>query len=216
MFLTETWLTPEKPNSVFLYDLSHYTAFRSDRTFCRGGGVAIICNSLLCPSLVKSYTQSCSFDIIAVDVPSPSGSLRLICVYLRPACPSSDFKLCFEILSDLCSSNVDCIIGGDFNLPGINWESLSSDNEFGSFLLNFSLSHNLSQIVSNETRKSNILDLIFVNFEIYSLSIGPPIGQSDHNTIQITFNFNIKPLNEDEEIYFPAISKDVKNQLLLE
>jgi hypothetical protein len=74
---------------------------------------------------------------------------------------------------------------GDFNYPGINWETgetlTSADGQF------FELINDcfLIQHVTEPTRDKNVLDLVFTTekgmFE--NLEIRDPIGKSDHNTL---------------------------------
>ncbi len=47
---------------------------------------------------------------------------------------------------------------GDFNCPGINWETVSADREGGQ-LLNFYNENFLSQFVVEPMRGKNILDI---------------------------------------------------------
>ena len=56
------------------------------------------------------------------------------------------------------------IVLGDFNLPDINWFSMSSSSVVGSFFCSSLEKLNLLQLVSNPTHiKGNILDLVFTN-----------------------------------------------------
>ncbi len=77
------------------------------------------------------------------------------------------------------------VIMGDFNCPGINWETVSADKE-GYQLLNFYSENFLSQFVLEAMREENILDIILATEEelIKEVVVGNPLGNSDHSTVQ--------------------------------
>ncbi len=78
--------------------------------------------------------------------------------------------------------NKMAVIMGDFNCPGINWETVSADREGGQ-LLNIYSENFLSQFVVEPTRGENILDIILATEEdlIKEVVIGNPLGTSDQS-----------------------------------
>ena len=101
-------------------------------------------------------------------------------------------------LSNLMSkhrrSHPNIIIGGDFNLPDINWESCSTSSSsnagYHQFLLDLLLEHSLVQVVKDITRpvSGNVLDLVITSNPglISNVCVHP--GISDHNIVSFTFS----------------------------
>ena len=92
------------------------------------------------------------------------------------------------------SSNI--IIGGDFNLPGIDWETWQTgctNKSQHEVLLDFLLDNSLSQLISQATRptSNNILDLLKTASPNLIENIQAVPGISDH--LAIIFDVNLKP-----------------------
>ena len=85
------------------------------------------------------------------------------------------------------------------NFPGINWygESPIPSNPLDKIFTDFAISTSLTQFVTNNTRKDNILDLVLSNDDcIFNLSIDNPFSYntstSDHLSITANiFNTNV-------------------------
>ena len=81
---------------------------------------------------------------------------------------------------------------GDFNLPDVDWSTLSASTDFSNQFCDLVFQHNLLQLVNNPTHVcGNILDLVLTNSDdmITSLSVDPimsPHLQSDH--YRVSFN----------------------------
>ena len=75
---------------------------------------------------------------------------------------------------------------GDFNLPGVHWvNGLFPSNHEYIHICNSIFENCLLQVVDAPTRKGNILDLILVNDPLITNLVDcPPIGNSDHNSIE--------------------------------
>ena len=63
------------------------------------------------------------------------------------------------------------IMGGDFNLPGIDWKEEivnpgSQNAGISSDLINLSANEGLTQVQEEPTRENNILDLYFTNCRV--------------------------------------------------
>jgi hypothetical protein len=146
-------------------------------------------------------------DIMATELPelNPPGSETvwseiqitgkklLVGAHYRPP-KSKD-----AILNDLNDSiqsvttkykNSDIIIGGDFNLASIDWDTLSttpggSDIAQCNILLNTTNRFNLEQLVSEPTRGENTLDLCFTTLPGLTkrCTTGPGISDHDHLVI---------------------------------
>ena len=90
-------------------------------------------------------------------------------------------------LQRLQSSNSNIWLGGDFNLPGIDWDLgiTKHDSRFKNLeLLN---DHGLTQIITKPTRDSNILDFFLTNNEtlISKFDTLPSLGESDHDVVLV-------------------------------
>ena len=98
-------------------------------------------------------------------------------------------------LSELLSQSEHVIIVGDFNLPDVNWSSLTGVSPFSKRFCEFIFDSNLIQLVENPTHmKGNILDLVLkttnnvrdlvVDTSNYSIT-------SDHYVVSFKIEFSI-------------------------
>ena len=93
-------------------------------------------------------------------------------------------------------SSPNIIIGGDFNLPGIDWKTWQTgctNKNQHEVLLDFLLNNSLSQLISQATRptSNNILDLFITSSSNLIENIQAAPGISDH--LAIIFDVNLKP-----------------------
>ena len=93
-------------------------------------------------------------------------------------------------------SSPNIIIGGDFNLPGIDcktWQTGCTNKSQHEVFLDFLLSNSLSQLISQATRptSNNILDLLITFSQNLIENIQAVPGISDH--LAIIFFANLKP-----------------------
>ncbi|KAI8485690.1 hypothetical protein Bbelb_365240 [Branchiostoma belcheri] len=119
------------------------------------------------------------------------------------------------------SDNV--IILGDFNTPGIKWDTTVADNSQAytgqaEKLLNLMDNHGLFQTVQEPTRNGNLLDLVLVNNPniIEKTTVVP--GISDHDMVLVDVNLALKQNRKPKrKVYIrtkadePAIKKDLKD-----
>ena len=98
-------------------------------------------------------------------------------------------------------------LGGDFNLPDINWieNSFIPNGRYpaiSKLLIDIIYNHNLQQMVTEPTRDGNILDLIFTNMPslVQSVSILP--GLSDHNVVSVEMLTSIQRLKSPRRKLF--------------
>ena len=82
------------------------------------------------------------------------------------------------------------LLGGDFNLPDINWLDQSiTGNQYpkkaNQTLLDIIADNGLEQIVDFPTRKDNTLDLMLTTHPAFKLRCKPlpSIGNSDHDIV---------------------------------
>lgn len=113
----------------------------------------------------------------------------------RPPDADSSFstELCSNIerATQLFSADVIYLFG-DFNYPLIDWSALSSTCRASSDFLELTLDFNLSQVVNQCTRGSNILDLVLTTAPKTTGPISYIEGFSDHRLLNFYINL---PLN---------------------
>ena len=177
--LTETWLSTTIYNKEILP--SNFCIYRSDRP-SRGGGAMICVSNSISSRLIASHSD---IDLVIVQLLT-SPCVILCCVYIPPNCSSSYFCSAISILETILTQHNHVIILGDFNLPDINWSSLTSPSPSSTILCDLIFKFNLIQMVNNATHsKGNILDLILTNIDylISNMLITPSSNQllsSDH------------------------------------
>jgi len=94
-----------------------------------------------------------------------------------------------KCFTQFATSSQTNIIAGDFNCPGINWDSFTSPSDnISNSLLTYMVESGFQQFVNFATRTSNILDLVFTDDEqiIHSITLAPPLGHSDHATVEFS------------------------------
>ena len=152
----------------------------------------MICVSSSLPScLIVSHS---ALDMVSVQLLT-SPPITLCCIYIPPNCSSCYFASALNALEDILSNHQHVIIVGDFNLPNINWLSLSSHSPSSGLLCDFLFKYNLTQMIHHATHsKGNILDLLITNIDhlISNIHITPSRGHisSDHFHIshEVTLN----------------------------
>jgi hypothetical protein len=186
--LTETWLSDDISNAEVA--IGGYHIYRKDRMSGRkGGGLLLYLKDELSGSMYNPAITSSS-ETLWVSMQLPKSCKLFIGVVYRP--PTQDATTDDELINELrllCQKK-SVIIIGDFNAPGIDWDSLhvhSPIQSFESKLVNFSLDEFLYQAVKCNTRfrhgqNPSCLDLIFSKDEeiISETQTMAPIGLSDH------------------------------------
>jgi len=186
--LSETWLSEGITDHEILPQA--YTIYRKDRG-TRGGGVLLAISSNL-PSR---------------QIPSPENlevvlyvSLFLLMILISP------FVWCMHpqmllpsITPTICTIAVSpnpVFIVGDFNLPDINWSTLSSISSVSSNFCELIFESNLTQVVESPTHScGNIQDLVMTNSpeQVAHLTVHPLHYQciaSDHHLITFSISYN--------------------------
>ena len=198
IFLTETWLQPDTPDSII--GLPGYTIYRADRVGGqRGGGVSIIMRSEFNGHPIKShiinkYQMPISIDAVWINICILSYNLLIVCVYRPPAISNLDNKSFIETIGNFCTENPNTLLFGDFNYPSINWETCSiyAPNPSSQDFLTAYQQWNFWQLISENTRfrgdEASLLDLLLVSDRkiISNIEYLPPVGKSDHCVIAAT------------------------------
>ncbi len=100
-------------------------------------------------------------------------------------------------------NNNDSEILGDFNLPHIDWATLSGTEIESHRMIEFLEENYLSQMVSEPTRQNNILDLVITKAKrilqltvvittqdnlVSNVTVGEHFGSCDHKLVRIDIN----------------------------
>ena len=184
MRITETWLS--RDSILQYYQLDGFTAFFNHKSVMYGGGTAIyVKNELHHRGLTDDVASNDSFNICAVTIDrSPCTSIVAV-VYRSPWATLSDMKTLCSHLDAFVSNFCNIIIVGDFNLPGIRWDSSNGvkDSSMESIFRNFIKGQNLLQVAREATRKTALLDLLLTSRSCGQCDVTslPPIAGSDHS-----------------------------------
>jgi hypothetical protein len=183
---TETHLDPSIGNSEFLPP--GYSAFRRDRGDGWGGVIIIVKSSLIADQIYSSKDTEC----IAVKIESFQKPV-VICAVYRP--PRNDQQYLDLLACDLSTvmqkhKTSPHWIGGDLNLPDINWGTNEISGHQYSKKINESFTNmmndcNLEQIINFPTRQDKYLDILLTNNTSLLTSVNDIPGISDHTTIAI-------------------------------
>ncbi|KAJ0002714.1 hypothetical protein NQD34_007863 [Periophthalmus magnuspinnatus] len=182
MLFTESWLTPQIPDSAVAMDNFHL--LRADRTAesgkRKGGGLALFVNEKWCkPGHCTVKMQLCNKDI------------ELLAVSMRPYYLPREFS--------------HVIVIAVYVPPSANAETACDTLHFGTstlqtkhpqalFLISGDFNHaspapvlpTYTQYVTCPTRDNKTLDLFFANAKgAYSSSPLPPLGRADHNILHL-------------------------------
>ena len=197
---TETHLDSSYYSGELLPD--SFTVFRKDRCFGKNkkrGGVLIALKNDIIGTHRLDLDTNCEIAWVTIRIRGAKDVT--IGVFYRGHTYGSTTEYMDELresLSRIKRSNKGQIwLGGDFNMPDINWET----NRFtpgGSYpaiskqMLNIAADFGLEQIVTKPTRKNNTLDLFFTtNPTLVERSTTIP-GMSDHDSIPLII-INSKP-----------------------
>ena len=154
--MIESWLNTTINNGEVLP--ANYTIYRHDRD-TRGGGVLIaVLNKI--PS--KQIVIDCELDIILVQL-EILPRILVCCVYNPPSSSDDHFNRLLDLIHSL-PVHGDVLILGDFNVPDVDWDTLSASTSRSSSLCDCIFENNLIQMVTGGTHcHGNTLDLILTN-----------------------------------------------------
>ena len=192
IFGTETWLSGDIPSTYFFNPQLGYTVHRHDRPNDPHGGVLIaVKNDLELTNIQKGK----EVELIAGIVNISKTKKMLLCSYYRPPDKTSEeyLNMVKEEFTDLRKKfkNAVFIIGGDFNLPDINWNKNTVTNKSYPYrvsqtFLDIAQELGLEQMVDFPTRQDNTLDLVLTSHPGFKIRCKPlpPIGpKSDHDIV---------------------------------
>ena len=175
-----------------------YLVKRKDRS-ADGGGVFILYRENIIVDEVKGVGKDC--ELVMFKIQAWKTPPIYIGSFYRP--PSRDPAPISSLHADLekiynQSRIPKLILAGDFNLPSINWDTCSvEDNPQYGWPVNNAMielieQFNLDQKVLKPTRKNNILDLILTTTPdcIHDVEVVP--GMSDHEAVTALCDTNVQ------------------------
>ena len=175
--VTETWLNASVDSS--LISISDYHVCRSDRSYRRGGGIAVyIRRDIAYFDITETFDSLTNFEVKALDIFQLK--IILICVYIPPSETADTLRNIHASLVStvdaflLAKPRYNVIISGDMNHFKVS--HLCSDLD-------------MTDMVTKPTRQGNILDHILMSKELTSnydrddVIYDAPISSSDHKTI---------------------------------
>ena len=219
IIVTETKLDSTVGNAEFMPP--GYNCFRKDRSF-DGGGVMIAIKS--CYPAVDAEIKSDS-ELIWVTVSMRNERKITIGSFYRPPDkgidPIEGLNQSLSSLNYKRCKNTTILLGGDFNLPHIDWNSNSvspscPNKQAHERLLEVLSDHHLTQMQQEPTRNNDILDLFCTNkpgLVRYTQTIP---GFSDHDFIVVDCDLRpqfIKNMPRKVYTYSRAKWDDMRKEL---
>ena len=230
IFLTETWLTPDYPDTSTTLFGNFDVVARPDRLNGPHGGVAVLSRKNL-PLTSDSSQCDRQFDFgLYFTIRRSNHSVTLfILLYLPPlssnySIPTSDVV---SFISKAVSSTLtnypvelfatEIILLGDFNLPFTDWTKMCSTSKREMALLEIFTSMGLFALITDEPThyQGHTLDNILINNESPNLShciLDQHTALSDHFPIKITLYVNqIVSTNPNKVIYSFNNAADIQS-----
>lgn len=199
---TETWLDPSIASSEY-FPAQNYNVYRKDRPpnskgQSHGGVLLAIKSDFKSMEVVELQTQC---EIVWAEVTINNARKLTVGSFYRPQ-PNDDTSLnCLNESLHRINTNSKSItlIGGDFNLGNIDWDSSSTipgrpNINHHQELLDIVADHSLTQVVNKPTRNDKILDLLLTNYPsiVNNIETIPPIGEADHDIVFTECNVSLR------------------------
>jgi hypothetical protein len=150
-----------------------------------------------CVVLNKSKSESVWCKILS-DTVKGHGLTVGVC-YKSPNADCNEVEELFKVIEKAAEDKV--LIMGDFNFPGINWDTLESGTNAIEFR-DLVMDNYLIQHVHEPTRESNILDLVLTSsdYEVEKMKVEDHLGNSNHNVLRWNLIHTLK-LKKDKKNY---------------
>ena len=191
--VSESWLKPFISNEQIL--IANYNIFRADWKCSKNGGALLYIHKDITIDFESSFDDDVCNAIMCV---SKTSRCVICCIYRPPSSPEQSFSNLLSHVSDFieqynASDKFSNFIYGDFNFPDISWNNLSSVNfprTKITSLFNFTDKFSLTQYISENTRKHNLLDLFFTeNPNFVDLIQVEDVEYSDHRLVKVYNSF---------------------------
>lgn len=217
--VNETWL-----KSDITMNHPNFYCYRRDRTFNRGGGVAIVVNKNICHTLLPKVDCTLIENIGVKITLHDNSTINVFSCYFPggSAGPSDIRKRTFkEDLRRLSRIQGNYILGGDFNCRNREWGCLRS-NCWGNILLDLLATNTFGLIYppeptlvpTNNKVNPSTIDFFITNVpEKLSAALTQNNLGSDHLPVLTTFNSVYMPTNNVKYDYKNADWKAFKNYI---
>ena len=157
----------------------------------KGGGVFIVARDDIDLTPLPEQTPSSS-ETAWAELMTTRGKVIIGAHYRPPRSNDDSIHSLDDSISKVRSKykKAKIVLGGDFNLPGISWSTLSTQQEASDAaqcnkLLDIAQAQNLEQLVHEPTRGENTMDLCFTSSPglVNRCTTGPGISDHDHIVI---------------------------------
>ena len=193
---------------VFFVDTNYHIAAFSVRDVGEHGGTMILCKNSIAFLNIQTNCDYVSCILL------PDISTLIICVYNPPS--GSRFRVSSQELVNTLKpilsnhSNSSKIIGGDLNIPDIDWDCALASSDDSADTLDCLLNAGFEQVIEFATHSSgNTLDLCFTDMSLKSIPCKRVVDFSDH--IGVIANLKIENLVTAVNENTTNISLKVKN-----
>lgn len=182
--VTETFIDTTNNDLTSEYNMDNFVFFNKDRVNRRGGGVALYVKNSLQP--VNKTPEDSNVEHLCVSINTDKFKINISVNYRPPGQSREDDETMYTVLQRTLRNN-EALILGDFNLPHIDWKTLTGSEGESHRMLDFVENNCLSQMVSEPTRDNNILDLVLVTQEnlVENVSVGEHLGSCDHRLVRL-------------------------------
>ena len=218
LIVTETKLHSRIHSTELLPE--NYSVIRRDRN-SKGGGVLIAISNEL-----DGYELDIACETESVYICLHSGNMPATLVGAIYSPPDRKKSYLTNVLAEMkkvitTTQPAHTIIGGDFNLPGINWNDMRAPprtphRKQASLLLGTLEELHLHQMVHFPTRKTNTLDLLLTDAPNLVNRVHKAPGLSDHDTVIIEHQLKAT-VNKKEPrsvpLYHKANWEDIKKRI---
>ena len=180
-----------------------YSVFRRDRNR-HGGGVALLVRDCLNAFHRQDLEAEC--ELVWAELPTRDTSVLFGVVYRPPQSPVSYLEELRSSMICAVGCNVPVIICGDFNLPNIDWATVSPSpcSVDASTFCDIVSDCFLTQLVTFTTRNDHVLDLVLTTHPdlIFSISSCDNLPNTDHNAISFSVaSVPPRPINHSRLLY---------------
>ncbi len=217
--MTETHLD----NNVYSSELfpPHYNIYHKDRN-THGGGVLIAIDVTLDSYELQVAENNCEL-VWAMIHGKGRAPICVRAVYRPPRVGDDHIKNLHQVMKSIKQQHNPSafVLGGDFNLPSISWQDGSippgaRGRSSCESLLELACDMNIHQIVEENTRGNNILDLFFTTTPglVDKVTVGP--GIADHCTVIVDHKLRAhlnKPTTCSIYQYSKADWDEINNEL---
>ncbi|XP_072014916.1 uncharacterized protein [Amphiura filiformis] len=176
-----------------------YNVSRKDRNI-NGGGVFVAISDKHVASTEYFLDTDC--EIVWCKISIVGSKPLFIASFYRPTNESTDALMALNQSLRLLPNNgalPNVILGGDINLPDIDWDNytVKPNPQYGHrvnrLFLDIAEEHGLQQNVHEPTRLDNILDLLLTTYPDLIENVQVSSGMSDHSVVTAEVNVNPRP-----------------------